>query len=849
MTENESKKKESTKTQSEQPTSATNTNQSELSTHSYTTPMSLDRLHRVEKINLVRLGYLIQAGPDHPLIKSAEERSKRVNPSGFQYEPVYEHIKKVFKQSKHQKDTPIGLLHSEFLQPHGESGRLNAKGNMSLQVTSKYVRHFVSGEYYTDIDIVSCHIVLLEHYCETNGIPRKSLSRMVYKRDKIFAEVLEENPKLEREDLKRAILALLNGGTSAYRQIHKKTDALVDFAEEMQVIIQRIAKLNPDLLREVKSRRQSGGRDYNHEGSVMCIILQDLENKCLEIMEEVAQGFGVEIHEMVPIHDGMQIPKRIEDGGRLDELLRACETSIHTRLGVKVDLVTKAMDSYLEAGEFEWPDDSELHYCRPIKEVSPITSVEPFKKEDDIYDARQYYLDAHFSCHKDMHEDFVTRLSRYVRRVYYPDCFIVNKGCVNSGSRYEESWVLDLEKVVDIKTTYTKRNEKGQDIGNQTTSFMAELNNSLSLSKKFPTYKGVTFNPNLDNADPRMFNMFNGFQAQEVETVNMDYIQPLLDHILTCWCSNSTALYRYVLQWFRQAFAEPWEKTGVVVLLLGDEGTGKGTLLDKFIKPYIYGEANSLTIQGLSKIVQRFNSALMNKLLVCANEVNSGEGFHDTFDTLKALITDPTFCPEKKGLDVLKDYPVPCNFIFTTNNHNSVKLGRTDRRYLCLETSNRYVGDRDYFNRLYSFLASDVVQRNANHFFTYCKRLEKVGELRNIPMTDLKTEMMAHAKTSVEAFLDDVKDVFGNGNTIGYDGENWELEIKNASKGVGCSLEVTASGFYCAYQFWCESNHEKLKGHRDFGHEMKRMIEFKRRKSERVYILPILLEETTDDDF
>jgi len=345
--------------------------------------------------------------------------------------------------------------------------------------------------------------------------------------------------------------------------------------------------------------------------------------------------------------------------------------------------------------------------------------------------------------------------------------------------------------------------------------------------------------------------MFNGFKAQEVEEVDMALIRPMLTHILTCWCNDDQDLYSYILQWFRQAFSEPWEKTGVVILLYGDEGTGKGTLIDKFIKPYIYGDMNSLTIQGLSKIVQRFNSALMNKLLICANEVNSGEGFHDTFDTLKALITDPTFCPEKKGFDVTQDYRAPCNFIFTTNNHNSVKLGKTDRRFLCLETSNRYAGrkGRDYFNQLYACLAPDVVQTAANHFFTYCKRLEKVGEVRDVPMTKLKMEMLNQAKTSIELFLDDVKETFSEGEEITYKSEGWKREMNESMVRVDGTIEISASVFYSAYSCWCEINREKVKPSRDFGRDMKRLVVCKKTKKSNVYIINLPVVESSSDDW
>jgi hypothetical protein len=832
MTENDSKKKE-TNFQIEQPASATNTNQPVLYTHSYNTPpMSLDRLHRVERWNMVRLGYLIEAGPDHPLIKAGEAHSKKTRRNTFIYEPVYDHIKKVFNQLVYQKGTPIGVLNTEFLQPHGDSGRLNARANISLQVTSRYIRHAVSGEYYFDVDIVNAHPVLLAHYCDKYKIRCSALKRMIKHRDAIFEEVLRSNPKLEREDVKKAVLALLNGGTTDYKKIRNKPDDLVEFADEIAMIIQDVANLNKSLLNEVRNKRKKDNKDYNHEGAVMCRILQDLENQCLECMEDVCVEYGVPLEQMIPIHDGMQLPRLPVVEEKLDEILRACEVAVKERLDVTVSIVSKPMDSHLKVEGFEWPDDSDMHYCNIETKEKKV--VIPFNPQDDIYDITEYFRDIVFDNRETMVSAMVDMLPKVIRMVQFPEAYIVNKGRINQGENVRESWCVNLEKTVSMQFSY--RTDNGEKI--------KKLDAFPEVLRALPMYKGITFNPNIENVDPRLFNMYNGFKAREVPDVDMSLIQPILNHIRITWCNDNTDIFDYVIQWLRQAFAEPWNKTGVVLLLYSGEGTGKGIIIDQFIKDLIYGDQNSLTIQGLGKIVQRFNSALMNKMLVCANEVNSETGFHDTFDTLKALITDPTFCPEKKGLDIMGDFPIPCNFIFTTNNHNSVKLGKSDRRYLCLEVSDKYRGNWDYFANLDKY----IKQVNADHFYTYVKRLPKTRELRQIPMTDLKREMLVGASSSFELFIEDLKAEFPIEHRDNM--EEWVREIAEGMTDCDKNIEVSAGVLYKSYKAWCVFAHEKIRSAREFGVEMKKLLQFKK-NSKIVYAIQKMdsVVETDDDVF
>ena len=89
--------------------------------------------------------------------------------------------------------------------------------------------------------------------------------------------------------------------------------------------------------------------------------------------------------------------------------------------------------------------------------------------------------------------------------------------------------------------------------------------------------------------------------------------------------------------------------------------------------------------------------------------------FHNLFDTLKGIITDPYLTVEPKGIE---PYTIDnlCNFIFMTNNKHSVKLEQSDRRYVVFEINEKRCEDFEYW----SYAHKEIFTENmANTFFRY----------------------------------------------------------------------------------------------------------------------------------
>ena len=217
------------------------------------------------------------------------------------------------------------------------------------------------------------------------------------------------------------------------------------------------------------------------------------------------------------------------------------------------------------------------------------------------------------------------------------------------------------------------------------------------------------------------------------------------------------------------------------------------------------------------------------------NEVSTDGSWHSQFELLKSLISDPKMTIEKKNIDHFNNHPNYLSFIFTTNNINSVKIGRSDRRYVPLETSNRIKGNRNYFNNLYSLFTQEV----ANHFFTYICELPKTRDIRDIPVTQLKMDMLQYATSPVEQFINELKEEEFKSMTelrnIFDEDSKWEyivesnLEQRNGNQWIGAKF------LFQAYASWANQTKAKIVSSTKFGIEAKQFLESEIRGGKKVY--------------
>jgi hypothetical protein len=192
------------------------------------------------------------------------------------------------------------------------------------------------------------------------------------------------------------------------------------------------------------------------------------------------------------------------------------------------------------------------------------------------------------------------------------------------------------------------------------------------------------------NPDPKFvnknnhINLFTGFEYQSFITpdfvLDQNIVNPYVNHIKHL-CKNEENVYNYLLNWIAHLFQKPHKKTTVAILLYSrTQGVGKNIAFDiihKLLKKYY------LKVSNTNNLVDKFNSYQQNKILAVCDEINART--RDIADELKDIITRNQIKIEYKGINsyFIEDY---CNYVFTTNNENVIKIDNTDRRMMIIQT-------------------------------------------------------------------------------------------------------------------------------------------------------------------
>jgi hypothetical protein len=193
---------------------------------------------------------------------------------------------------------------------------------------------------------------------------------------------------------------------------------------------------------------------------------------------------------------------------------------------------------------------------------------------------------------------------------------------------------------------------------------------------------------------------------------------------------------------------KPARKTEVCILLYGSQGCGKSTIGEYLLRKII-GLDKMIITSKADKMFGRFVNS-QGKLLAVLNEC-SGKDTFNICDILKDAITMTTTEQEKKGVDAVAvtDYT---NFIFTTNNINSVKIEEGDRRFMPIEINSVLKGNVAYFEELYADLDNETIMRK--FYEELIKRpLENFNPSRDRPMTELRLDMMNMNRNCIKQFI------------------------------------------------------------------------------------------------
>ena len=260
--------------------------------------------------------------------------------------------------------------------------------------------------------------------------------------------------------------------------------------------------------------------------------------------------------------------------------------------------------------------------------------------------------------------------------------------------------------------------------------------NKWTKDQSIRTYEQIVFKPK-QIVPSEYFNVFTDFKCEAKEG-NIDVMKDLF------WLlsGENQEVQEYLENYFAHLIQQPYEKPGIALVFYSQkQGAGKDTPLD-FIGKMIGQEYFFNTEDAENNVFGRFTSHLQKTLLLKMEEVEF-ETNKKNESSLLSLITAPSRSYEGKGKEpiTLDDYK---RIVMTTNKSIPVNVPESDRRFVLINSSERRVGDFDYWKNVYNELAKPETAK-AFMYYLLNKDISNFN-IRKRPITDFYKDVKSTLK-------------------------------------------------------------------------------------------------------
>jgi predicted transposase YbfD/YdcC len=604
-------------------------------------------------------------------------------------------------------------------------GRYFVNGNFmsSINMWNK-IRSTLFGETEYDIDIVNCHPEILLGLFKKYEYETEYLAKYCESRDKIIeANYISEqvitdynsfnkDNKNKKDLIKSLFTIIIYGGnvnTWASEYNLKDTDYKLNtfvkrFTAELHENIHTFVKLpefkgiyNFSRNKQLVSAKTKYAKKFKEDlfiinhFKVLSVILQEYESNVLECAMKYIGNRGYTVTSYN--YDGFQI--KMNDNFVISDLNKFIKNEFP---GIRIEFIIKPFKPGLNASEFIVLDSE--RYSREIMIKSPIYTVQ-----------KDYFEKFHF-------------------KILNPFCFI-----------REDSEEITFIKPHQLDGMYN-------DISTEPPYKCTSRNFTYywTRDETMRYYHSINYYPRASDCPDHIYNLWKPFPILRTlsSVADTSFIHNFIRTVI-----GDDAVVEYLLNWFAHVVQFPSRKTEVCLIFFGNQGCGKSSIAEHLLE-LIIGDEKMIITSKVDKVFGRFVNT-QGKLLSVLNETSGKETFNLS-EILKDAITCQKTEQEKKGIDAISiiDYT---NYIFTTNNINSVKIPKDDRRYMPIEFNNSYLNNTEFFEKLYAQFANKSVMRS---FYDelMARDISRFSLSNNRVETELMREMKFMNADPIEQFLD-----------------------------------------------------------------------------------------------
>ena len=217
----------------------------------------------------------------------------------------------------------------------------------------------------------------------------------------------------------------------------------------------------------------------------------------------------------------------------------------------------------------------------------------------------------------------------------------------------------------------------------------ADVVNSFWINPHTIEYHRLAFHPN-----PQPPNTLNLWVPHTVEPAQGCW-KTIEGYLLNVICGDDSALFDYLVRFLAHALQRPEEKPGIMIVLMGAEGVGKGFFV-RLIEA-LWG-ATTLQVSDIGAITGNFNAGLERAFWVALDECMF-HGDKKALDRMKSITTETWIQVEQK-YEPSKRIASVHRFIACTNHAQWGQIRSDDRRNLFIKVSDCHKQDTRYFGQL-----------------------------------------------------------------------------------------------------------------------------------------------------
>ena len=263
-----------------------------------------------------------------------------------------------------------------------------------------------------------------------------------------------------------------------------------------------------------------------------------------------------------------------------------------------------------------------------------------------------------------------------------------------------EFYVVELQKLAEVKTGKCTEIEffKKQSAEILLKRFLEDqaiaCELKLTISQFWTNPSTQVFNATAFSPLPQPASTINYWiePTAKPRAGNCDIMKAFLLNII---CAGSQVTYSYLLRYLAHMLQRPWEKPGIMIVLLGGQGTGKGTFFR--ILRAIW-DRTVIQVSDIQEVIGHFNAVLERNFIIFMDEAIFS---HDkkALDRLKSLVTETT-CRIEQKYQPARTIDSYHRFFAASNHDHFAHVEQDDRRFVFLRVSDDAKGNHQFLSQL-----------------------------------------------------------------------------------------------------------------------------------------------------